>query len=98
MAVRARSSSFTNLDTQTSAGPVILNRGDVARLLDEETGIKVVRQSLIEQAAGRSLGPTSLALKADGGTVHVKAGGLRLGRTYVAAKINANFPGNPATR
>jgi ornithine cyclodeaminase/alanine dehydrogenase-like protein (mu-crystallin family) len=31
-----------------------------------------------------------------GGGFHVKAGALRLGRHYFAAKVNGNFPSNPA--
>ena len=35
-------------------------------------------------------------MRAEGGGFHVKAALADLGRPYFAAKINANFPGNPS--
>ena len=34
----------------------------------------------------------------DGGGFHVKVAALELSRPYFVAKIDANFPGNPAQR
>ncbi|MBI1778463.1 MAG: ornithine cyclodeaminase family protein [Proteobacteria bacterium] len=76
-------------------GTLIFGQADVARLLDIGSCIRVVKASLIEQDKGRAIGPAVLGLHADAGSFHVKAGGLRLHRLYVAAKINANFPTNP---
>ena len=39
--------------------------------------------------------PGILGIHADNGGFHIKAGLLDLSRSYFAAKINANFPGNP---
>jgi ornithine cyclodeaminase/alanine dehydrogenase len=39
--------------------------------------------------------PGILGIHADNGGFHIKAGLLDLNRSYFAAKINANFPGNP---
>ncbi len=49
-------------------------------------------------AEGRSLSPGVLTVPAFDGAFHVKAAGLDVGRTYFAAKTNANFPSNPALR
>lgn len=51
-------------------------------------------------AAGETEGGAAsfgaLGFHGDGGGFHVKAGTLALGRRYFAAKVNGNFPGNPA--
>lgn len=44
---------------------------------------------------GRTEPPGILGIHADNGGFHIKAGLLDLKRPYFAAKINANFPGNP---
>jgi alanine dehydrogenase len=75
---------------------LLLTRGDVAALLTLDECIAAVEQAFALQAEGKALGPGVLALPAAGGGFHVKAAGLPLGRFYVAAKVNANFPGNPA--
>jgi len=75
---------------------LLLTRGDVVALLTLDECIAAVEQAFALQAEGKALGPGVLALPAAGGGFHVKAAGLPLGRFYVAAKVNANFPGNPA--
>jgi alanine dehydrogenase len=75
---------------------LLLTRGDVAALLTLDECIAAVEQAFALQAEGKAVGPGVLALHAAGGGFHVKAAGLPLGRFYVAAKVNANFPGNPA--
>jgi len=74
----------------------LLTRGDVAALLTLDECIAAVEQAFALQAEGKALGPGVLALHAASGGFHVKAAGLPLGRFYVAAKVNANFPDNPA--
>jgi alanine dehydrogenase len=75
---------------------LLLTRGDVAALLTLDECIAAVEQAFVLQAEGKALGPGVLALHAASGGFHVKAAGLLLGRFYVAAKVNANFPDNPA--
>lgn len=79
---------------------LILTRGDVASLLTLEACVAVVEQALRSQAEGRTLGrgggPGVLGIPAIGGGFHIKAAGLALERTYFAAKVNGNFPGNRA--
>jgi ornithine cyclodeaminase/alanine dehydrogenase-like protein (mu-crystallin family) len=50
------------------------------------------------QAEGLSLAPGVLGIRAPEGGFHIKAAGLKLGRLYFAAKINANFSSNPRMR
>jgi alanine dehydrogenase len=75
---------------------LLLTRGDVAALLTLEDCIAAVEHAFALQATGHALGPRVLALHAPDGGFHVKAAGLHLSRFYVAAKLNANFPGNGA--
>lgn len=74
---------------------LLLTRRDVAELLPMSDCIEAVEDGFRAQADGRALAPAIMGLHAPSGGFHVKAAGLQLGRLYVAAKINANFPGNP---
>lgn len=60
--------------------------------------IDAVEEAFRAQAGGRTLPSGVLGLHAPAGGLHVKAAGLWRGRLYLAAKINANFPGNPESR
>src|SRR5262245_39469123 len=78
---------------------LVLDRRDVDALLGLDACIEAVESAFRLHAEARSLSPASLGVHARDGTFHVKAAGLELeGRTYFAAKTNANFPGNPARR
>jgi alanine dehydrogenase len=72
----------------------LLTRGDVAALLTLDECIAAVEEAFALQGTGRALGPGVLGLHAPGGGFHIKTAGLGLSRLYVAAKLNANFPGN----
>lgn len=75
---------------------LLLTRGDVAALLTLDECIAAVEQAFVLQAEGKAFGPGVLGLHVPAGGLHVKAAGLPLGRFYVAAKVNTNFPDNPA--
>lgn len=61
--------------------------------------IAALAEAFQAQARGRTLPSGVLGLHAPAGGLHVKAAGLWRGdRLYIAAKINANFPDNPARR
>jgi ornithine cyclodeaminase/alanine dehydrogenase-like protein (mu-crystallin family) len=68
---------------------LLLSRADVERLLAPELCIAAVEEAFRELGEGRVSAPGILGLHG----FHVKA--ARLGE-YFAAKLNANFPGNPA--
>ena len=74
---------------------LILSRRDVVELVSVRDCIEAVERAFRLHAEGRTLGPGVLAVPADGGGFHVKAGGLRDVRSAFAAKINGNFPDNP---
>ena len=53
-----------------------------------EAGFRALHQGVAEM-------PAPLSIEASGGAFHAKAARLTLGRSYVALKLNGNFPGNP---
>ena len=73
-----------------------LSRSDVLELLTLRDCIEAVQAAFRLHAEGRTLGPGVLGVPAAGGGFHIKAAGLVGERSYFAAKINANFPDNPA--
>ncbi len=75
---------------------ILLGRAEVASLLTPDECREAVQRALILHAAGRATPPAILSVHAEGGGFHVKAALVQLGRPYFAAKINANFPDNPA--
>ncbi|HEY6808560.1 MAG TPA: ornithine cyclodeaminase family protein [Gemmatimonadales bacterium] len=75
---------------------LVLTRRDVAASLSLDECIAAVEQAFVLHSAGRALGPGVLGLHAAAGGFHIKAAGLPLARNYFAAKLNANFSGNPA--
>ncbi len=80
--------------TRTPA--LVLDARSVEKLLDLDACIEAVERAFALHAAGGSLGSSVTGLTAPEGSFHVKIAGLALdGRRYVAAKTNANFPGNP---
>lgn len=90
--------------TQTSAslpfvkpaGTLILTARDVRASLGLKPCIAAVERAFALNAQGLGLPPAVLGIHVEGGGFHVKAAGLTFSRPYVAAKINANFPANPA--
>jgi alanine dehydrogenase len=82
----------------SGAETVVLTRSDVAELLSLRECIEALEEAFRAQAAGRALAPGVLGLHLPEGGFHVKAAGLRRGRLYVAAKLNANIPSNPERR
>ena len=61
--------------------------------------IGAVERAFIGHAHGQTLGPAVLGVHVHGGGFHAKLAGLDCGSPgpVFAAKINANFPGNPAS-
>jgi alanine dehydrogenase len=77
---------------------IILRQQDVRRVLSMRDCIGAVERAFVSHAQGESLGPAVLGVHVPGGGFHVKAAGLTSKKRapVFAAKINANFPGNPA--
>lgn len=79
------------------AGALLISRQEVASRLTFPECVDAVERALVAQAEGRTLPPAVLGLHAGDGGFHVKAAGLTAGRSWVATKLNANFPANPGT-
>jgi len=81
----------------TNPQPALLfTRADVRRLLDLDVCIAAVESAFRALADGAAIGPGVLGTHVAGGGFHVKTAGLLGPRPRYVAKINANFPGNPA--
>jgi ornithine cyclodeaminase/alanine dehydrogenase-like protein (mu-crystallin family) len=84
-------------DLMTAAnGTLLLSRAEVAELLSLDECIAAVEEAFRLLGEGRVGPPGVLGVHVAGGGFHIKAGTLPLARPYFAAKVNANFPGNPA--
>ena len=83
------------------APTLVLGGRDIARLLTMERCIDAVEDAFARHARGETIAPGVLGTHVQGGGFHMKAAGL-LGNTpgpaVYAAKVNANFPGNPHER
>ncbi|HEU4390544.1 MAG TPA: ornithine cyclodeaminase family protein [Blastocatellia bacterium] len=75
-------------------GTLLLKRSEIAALLGIEECMEAVEKAFRLYAEGTVAAPGVLGIHARDGGFHIKAGLLDLGRTYFAAKTNANFPGN----
>ena len=79
-------------------GTLVLPRADVVRLLRMPECIEAVERGFLRHARGETIPPGVLGAHVEGGGFHVKSAGLLDavgGRPVFAAKVNANFPGNP---
>ena len=74
---------------------LFLSAADVERALTPRLCIEAVEDAFRQLAQGGVPAPGILGLHAGEGSFHVKAGLLNADRPYFAAKVNANFPGNP---
>ncbi|HEY0655715.1 MAG TPA: ornithine cyclodeaminase family protein [Chryseosolibacter sp.] len=74
---------------------LLLNGNDVRKLLGMDECIRAVEEAFRLRALGQTDAPGILGIHAKEGGFHIKAGILNLGRSYFAAKTNANFPKNP---
>lgn len=76
-------------------GTLLLTRTDVAALLTIEECMVAVEHAFKLFGEGKTQPPGILGVHAEAGGFHIKAAVLNLNRSYFAAKLNANFPGNP---
>ena len=75
---------------------ILLSRSEVEKLLTIEECIEAVERAFVQYASGGIAAPPGiLGTHLAGGGFHVKTAVLGTDRVYYAAKINANFPGNP---
>jgi alanine dehydrogenase len=76
------------------AGTLLLTRREIRALLSLEECIAAVEQAFRFHAEGWTFPPGVLGIHAPRGGFHIKAAGLKLDRTYFAAKTNGNFSQN----
>ena len=76
----------------------VLDGSEVVRLLDMQSCITEVENAFRARGEGKLAASAVAGLELEGGGLHAKVGALDLARRYAAAKINANFPENPALR
>ena len=79
-----------------SGSLLFLSSADVRALLTMDECIAAVELAFRLHGEGRTVPPGVVGLHVPHGGFHVKAGVLPLSRNYFAAKVNANFPENPA--
>lgn len=79
----------------SSTGTLLLTASEVAALLDLPSCLAAVADVLRRHAAGETVPPHVLGLRAAEGGLHVKGAGLLGSEPRLAVKLNANFPANP---
>jgi len=72
-------------------GILILTRKEISSLLTLADYIGAVEEAFRLYAQGKSLAPGLLHIDSSPGEFHIKAGGLRLTRTYFGLKVNGSF-------
>jgi ornithine cyclodeaminase/alanine dehydrogenase len=78
----------------TASDTIILTGSEVESLLKINECIEAVENAFKMAALGKAMTPGVLAIHAQNGGFHTKAGILHLERDYFVAKTNANFPQN----
>jgi alanine dehydrogenase len=77
-------------------GTLLLRHSDVEELLRLRDCIDAVEEVFRLQGHGKIPGSEILGVKVPSGGLHVKAGFLPHGHSYIVAKLNTNFPNNRA--
>jgi alanine dehydrogenase len=75
---------------------LLLSRSEVARLLSMAECIEAVEKMFRLLGEGKLPAPGILGIKSKQGGLHIKAGLLPGERDFIVAKLNTNFPRNPA--
>lgn len=77
---------------------LILSRRAIAGSMRPADWLAAVERGLRAAAEGKAASPMPMHIPAGGGGFHAKGAAIRLGRSYVALKLNGNFPANPSLR
>lgn len=75
---------------------LLLSAKDLAEHLTPEVCLEALDQAYKNLAEDPGSAPKTLGFKTNEGSFHIKAGVFPKTRQIFAAKLNANFPGNPA--
>jgi alanine dehydrogenase len=76
---------------------LILTQSDLRRLVSRADYLQAVEEGFRASAESRASSPAPLHIEADAGGLHGKAALLQAERTYLAVKVNSNFPDNVRT-
>jgi len=90
--------SLRRVKTVQPGEVLLLSARDVDVLLDPASCIAAVERGLRARGEGRATPTGVLGLPLADGGFHVKVAAFQTDRHYFAAKINGNFPANPAQR
>ena len=77
---------------------MILTRADVTAAMDSGAWLQAVELGFRAAGEGKARSVPPMHIVVAGGGFHAKAASLSADRTYVALKLNGNFPGNPEQR
>lgn len=80
----------------TTPSTLILTRRDIVALMPPGEYFAAVEGAFRARGEGRALLPPPMHVPGEGGTFHAKGASIELDRSYVAVKLNANFPRNPS--
>jgi alanine dehydrogenase len=73
---------------------LVLTRKEISQIMDFSEYVTTIEEAFRLYAEGKCFSPGILDVAADDGVFHMKAAGIRMRRTYVAVKVNGNFPQN----
>lgn len=73
---------------------LILTQSDLRRLVTRADHLQAVEEGFRASAESRASSPAPLHVGTDAGGLHAKAAILQAERTYLAVKVNSNFPDN----
>jgi ornithine cyclodeaminase/alanine dehydrogenase len=75
-------------------GTLILTRQDIAALMSFNDYVVAVEEAFRLYVEGKTQLPAVVDIDGQDGAFHIKAAGMELQQTYVAVKVNGNFPQN----
>jgi alanine dehydrogenase len=88
--------SILSEDQMETRSTLLLNRSDVQELLGLTECIDAVENVFRRQGEDKISAPGILGIRTQSGGLHVKTACLASAKSYIAAKLNTNFPQNHA--
>jgi ornithine cyclodeaminase/alanine dehydrogenase-like protein (mu-crystallin family) len=73
---------------------LVLTQADLRRLVSRADYLRAVEEGFRASAEGRAASPAPLHIEAEAGGLHAKGARLEAERSYLAVKVNSNFPEN----
>ena len=86
---------FFNFQPSQANPVLLLSADDLGKVLTPKVCLDALEEAYTALAEDPESEPKTLGFKADEGSFHIKAGVYPGTRHIFAAKLNANFPGNP---